>query len=360
MKPFVQLDIQLKKGNFSLQIEEQIPSGITGVFGSSGHGKTSLLKTISGIFTPDRGSININGHVVFSSKDKINIPIKDRKIGYVFQEDRLFPHLTILKNLKYAISKNDKIELEKVVHILKIGRILNKHPEECSGGEKQRAAIARVLLSSPRLILLDEPFSAVDNRLRKNIIPYLIEINKVFNIPMVVVSHDLTDLLSLTNHITLLNNGRVQRSGKFHDLISIERNITLMQGTGLCNAFSLSVSNIDQQKKIVFLKNTSHDFTLQAILQSFKKEIKVGDEVKVLIRPEDISLSHSSIRGISLRNQLKGVIIKVFLKDGYSFCLVDVGEKLLVEITEASKRSMDLKEGNEVYCLFKSVALKII
>lgn len=282
-----------------------------------------------------------------------------KKIGYVFQEDRLFPHLTILKNLKYAQRKDGNIKLDEVVGILNIGHLLNNRPEECSGGERQRVAIGRALLSSPKLMLMDEPFSAVDNRLREGIIPYLVTINHEFNIPMLIVSHDLPDLLSLTNYLVLLYNGKVISSGKFRDLITNEKNITLMQGTGIYNSFDLSVSGLSQSEDIVLLKSASSNFELQALAQSFNGEVKQGAFYKVLIRPEDISISLALVEGISLRNQVEGVVEKVFSKNGYSFCLVDAGEKLLAEITEASRKRMNLEVGQKIYCLFKSVALKI-
>lgn len=359
MEPFLDIHIQLNRNGFRLNIVHEIPSGIVGIYGPSGHGKTSMLNSIAGIVIPDEGRICIQGVVVFDSEKKVNAPVKKRNIGYVFQEDRLFPHLSVHKNLRYGQKENSGVEFTEVVNILKIGHLLSRRPEECSGGERQRIALGRVLLSSPKLILLDEPFSAVDNMLRESIIPYLVNINRKFDIPMLVVSHDLPDLLSLTDYLVLLNHGQVSASGLFRDLIADEQNVSLMQGSGIYNVFELSVADYNPLADIVILKSSVHNFTIQAIAKSFHEEVKPGTMVKVLIRPEDIAVSLSRVEGISLRNQVEGIVEKIFSRHGYSFCLVDAGEKLLVEITEASRKKMMLEPGRTIYCLFKSVALKI-
>ena len=359
MAPFLKIDIQLERNGFHLKMKDQIPMGIIGIYGPSGHGKTSLLSAIAGIVTPSHGSLQINNEFVFDKGQHINVPARERQIGYVFQQDRLFPHMTILKNLVYAYHPKGEIKLERVIEILDIKHLLKKYPEECSGGERQRVAIGRALLSSPKLVLMDEPFSAVDNRLRKEIIPYLVSINKEFHIPMLVVSHDIADILSLTDYLVLLYKGEVIGSGKFSNLISDEKNLTLMQGTGLHNGFNLSVFAMHQSKNMVLLKGGKDNFMIQALASSFPGKIELHDNVRVLIRPEDISLSLLPVNGISLRNQIEGVIENIFEKDGYSMCLVDVGEKMLVEITEASSHSLGLKPGLKVFCLFKSVSLKI-
>ncbi|NQU87984.1 MAG: molybdenum ABC transporter ATP-binding protein [Mariniphaga sp.] len=359
MGNFLKINISLRIDSFVLNIVQEFPSGITGIYGPSGQGKTTLLNAIAGIITPNEGNISINDECVFDKKNKKNIPVRNRRIGYLFQNDRLFPHLTILKNLKYGLKLNSRIGLDEVVEILDIRNLLSKLPDECSGGERQRVALGRALLSSPNLLLLDEPFAAVDVKLRENIIPYLVDINRMFQIPMLVVSHDLPDLLSLTNYLILLNDGKISASGLFRDLIANEKNLTIMQGAGIYNAFDLLVFEFFESNNIVLLKSFNHEFKIQAISSSFQTKIERDSKVKVLIRPEDIAVSLAPVEGISLRNQIPGKIEKVFSRNGYSFCLVDAGEKLLVEITEASRKKMNLEPGQNIYCLFKSVALKI-
>ncbi len=361
MSPVLKIDIELKRGNFQMKMKADIPEGITGVFGPSGHGKTTLLNAIAGLIQPASGYIKLNGDFIFHKTKSINIPCRNRHIGYVFQDDQLFPHLSIEKNLMYGF-KNDglsNLSFEGVVEILEIHSILKKKPDECSGGEKQRVAIGRALLSSPQVLIMDEPFSAVDVRLRKSIIPYLIAVNRKFRIPIIVVSHDLPDLLSLTSFLLLLNNGTVWDMGNFQDIIVSEKNLELLQGAGLYNVFQLKLFGFNKEGDIALLRSAENEFTIQALFQSLAPGQNINDDVKVLIRPEDIALSLSRIEGISLRNQIKGTITKVFHKDGHTLCLVDAGEKMIVEITDASRKNMNLHPGTIVYILFKSVAINL-
>jgi len=361
MAKVLQFDIQLKRKDFLFHVKAEIDEGITGVYGPSGHGKTTLLNSVAGLVTPDSGYIIINGKKVFDTEAKINIQVKDRKVGYVFQDVRLFPHLSVGQNLKYGVHKksSEKINFGELTGILNIQSLLHKKPSECSGGEKQRIAIGRALLSGAEVLVMDEPFSAVDINLRNNIIPYLKTINERFGIPMLIVSHDLPDLLSLTNKLLLLRDGEVKAFGKFQELLLLESNIEMLKGAGLYNSYDLFVFATLPSKNMVLLKSTVNDFQVQVLCQPFQKKIEVGMPMKILIRPEDISISLQPVTQISLRNQIKGTIEKIFSKDGLSFCLVDAGEKILVEITEASLETMKLEAGKTVYCLFKSAALKI-
>ena len=361
MSKTLKFDIKLQRKDFLLDVQATVSSGITGVYGPSGHGKSSLLNSIAGLVKPDAGCITIRDEKVFDSEQKINLPVQKRNVGYVFQDIRLFPHLSIEKNLKYGTRKDigSEIDFDEVIDILNIRDLLTKKPSECSGGEKQRIAIGRALLSGARILLMDEPFSAVDVNLRNNIIPFLKAINLRFQIPMLVVSHDLPDLLSLTSDLLLLKEGKVKALGRFQDLILDESNLDMVKGAGLYNVFDLCVVETLPSRSMVLLRSRTSDFQVQVLLQMLKGEVKEGVPVKVLIRPEDISISLYPISHISLRNQLRGVIVKIFSRNGLSFCMVDAGEKVLVEITEASRKNMQLEAGVAVYCLFKSVALKI-
>ncbi len=361
MNEALTFDIKLQRKDFLLNVKAEIEKGITGIYGPSGHGKTSLLNSISGLLKPDSGHININGETVFDSHAGINVPVKDRKLGYVFQDIRLFPHLSVVQNLKYGLKKGriNNVGFQDVIDILEIGELLHKKPSECSGGEKQRISIGRALLSGAQILMMDEPFSAVDVNLRNNIIPFLNALNSRFNIPMLVVSHDLPDLLSLTSRLLLLKEGKVKALGNFQELILDESNVELMKGAGLYNVYNLFVSEALPAKNMLLLANSSGSFQVQALCRPFQNNTETGKNTKVLIRPEDISISLQPVKHISLRNQVAGTIEKIFSKDGLSYCLVDAGEKVLVEITEASLINMNLDIGKTVYCLFKSVALKI-
>ena len=360
MKPVLSIDIKLKRKDFLLEVNTQISDGITGLFGPSGHGKTTLLNTIAGIVKPDSGYININGTPVFNSVGKINEKVQLRKVGYVFQDMRLFPHLSVEKNLKYGWSKKESdFSFTDVIKTFKIEHLLNKKPEACSGGEKQRIAIGRAILSGSQILLMDEPFSAVDIQLRKEIIPFLNIVYQKFNIPILIVSHDLPDLLSLTENLLLLKDGKLLAHDKFHNLILDEKNLDVMHESGWFNILHLNVFAHLPGKDMILLNNGKNNLQIQVLSESFKSKIEVGKEVKVLIKPENIALATKPVTNISLRNQIPGIIKKVFVKNGLAFCIVDVGENIIVEVTEASQKNMNLNTGERVYCLFKSAALKI-
>lgn len=359
MTPILEFNIKLKRKDFELAVKAEISDGITGIFGPSGHGKTSLLNSIAGTVNPDMGYIKLKGTEVFSAEKKLNTPVKNRKVGYVFQDVRLFPHYTIKKNLKYGSKKNDADSIfQKVVATLKISHLLAKKPEQCSGGEKQRVAIGRAILSGSQILLMDEPFSAVDTRLRKEIIPFLNAVNQKFQIPILIVSHDLPDLLSLTDNLLLLQEGKILAHGKFQDLILNESNLNIMHESGWFNILHLYVFASLPSKNMVLLNNDKNVLQIQVLNQSLHHNTEINTALKVLIKPENISLSKERVSNISLRNQIQGTIKKVFLKEGLAFCIVDVGVNIIVEVTEASQKNMMLEAGEKVFCLFKSAALK--
>lgn len=354
--------LKRNKGNFSLDIEVDFIRGITGVFGPSGAGKTTLMHLLVGLEKPDEGFVQIEETLLVDTSKNINEPARNRKIGYVFQEGRLFPHMSVRKNLlfatKYVQKGKQVIEFAELVNLLELNNLLEKRPKQLSGGEKQRVAIGRALLSSPKLLLMDEPFSSLDVKLRRQIIPYLIKINRKFNIPMLVVSHDLPDLLSLTRELFLLKNGRVLGHGNYLDLIEQENMLDVMRGAGLMNVIQFKVDAHDKENGLTILSNKYASEEISIEREMVSDCCQIGDEMNVSLRPEDIALTLEEIPNISIRNQLPGTIIKVIQKDNRNYCLVDVGFKLLVSITHASLLKMELAEGKQVWCLFKSMALQ--
>lgn len=356
--------LQKTKGNFQLNIDVHFQTGITGIFGPSGAGKSTFLHLLAGLEKPDEGKIVAGESVLWDTEKNIDIPARLRRIGYVFQEGRLFPHMNIKNNLTFAQAyhKQEKatIDFEEVVDLLEIRSLLQKFPKNLSGGEKQRVAIGRALLSKPRILLMDEPFSSLDFALRKQIIPYLIKINRRLSIPILVVSHDLPDLLSLTQDLFLLRKGKVVGKGKYLDLITKDASLDIMRGAGLLNVIPFQVREHDMENGISVLSNQNavHEIKVQRELMC--EICQIGDEMNVSLRPEDIALTLQPIENISIRNQIPGIITKIIQKECKTYCIVDVGFQLIVSITQASQKKMNLQEGKEVYCLFKSMALEVV
>src|SRR5689334_12357064 len=213
----LRVDIQKQLGEFSLQASFTSEGRVTGLFGASGAGKTSLINMIAGLLRPDRGIVVLDDETLDDTEKRIHVPPHRRRIGYVFQDARLFPHLDVAQNLDYGRRMNrladDPAQRNRVTDLLDIGHLLARRPGKLSGGERQRVALGRALLSKPRLLLLDEPLGALDEGRRAEILPYLVRLRDEARIPMVYVSHDPAELRQLATQIVLLRNGRVTSFG---------------------------------------------------------------------------------------------------------------------------------------------------
>lgn len=213
----LRVDITKQLGEFTLAASFTSEGRVIGLFGASGSGKTSLINTIAGLLRPDRGTIVIDGETVDDTAAGIHVPAYRRRIGYVFQDARLFPHLDIRQNLDYGRRMNgladDPVQRKRVVELLDIGALLDRRPGKLSGGERQRVALGRALLSKPRLLLLDEPLGALDEGRKLEILPYLARLRDEAGIPMVYVSHDAAELRQLATQIVMLRRGQVTAFG---------------------------------------------------------------------------------------------------------------------------------------------------
>src|SRR6516164_1802014 len=213
----LRVDVVKQLGEFSLRATFETEGRVTGLFGASGAGKTSLVSMIAGLLRPDRGTISIDGEIMDDTAKAIHVPAWRRRIGYVFQDARLFPHLDVAQNLDYGRRMNrladDPTQRKRVTELLDIGHLLDRRPGKLSGGERQRVALGRALLSKPRLLLLDETLGSLDEGRRAEILPYLVRLRDEARIPMVYVSHDPAELRQLATQIVLLKGGRVTSVG---------------------------------------------------------------------------------------------------------------------------------------------------
>jgi molybdate transport system ATP-binding protein len=213
----LRVDITKRLGEFSLEASFTSEGRVTGLFGASGAGKTSLINMIAGLLKPDRGVIAIDGETLDDISARVHVPAHRRRIGYVFQDARLFPHLDVGQNLDYGRRMNrlteDPAQRKRVTELLDIGGLLDRRPGKLSGGERQRVALGRALLSKPRLLLLDEPMGSLDEGRKVEILPYLVRLRDEANVPMVYVSHDAAELRQLATQIVMLRGGRVTALG---------------------------------------------------------------------------------------------------------------------------------------------------
>jgi len=210
----IEIQAQHKRGHFELDVALQLTHKVTALFGPSGAGKSTLLGIIAGIIKPDNGRIAVNGECLFDSRQHINKPIHERRIGLVFQDSRLFPHLTVEHNLDYALrfipSERQQFNLGQIAALLEISHLLKQRPHQLSGGEKQRVALGRALLSSPRLLMLDEPLASLDDRLKNQILPFLKLVANEVNIPMIYISHSREEIMQITGNIVNIENGKIK------------------------------------------------------------------------------------------------------------------------------------------------------
>ena len=211
------VDVEKRLGEFSIAARFETAAGATALFGPSGAGKTSLVNMIGGLLTPDRGHIAVDGNVLFDSAARINVPADRRRIGMVFQEGRLFPHMTVARNLDYGRWMSgieaDPAERERIVSLLDIGALLARRPGRLSGGERQRVAIGRALLMKPRLLLLDEPLASLDRARKLEILPYLARLRDEAKVPMIYVSHDPAEVKRMAMRVVRLDGGHVVATG---------------------------------------------------------------------------------------------------------------------------------------------------
>jgi molybdate transport system ATP-binding protein len=209
--------VEKRLGDFTLAVKFDAMMGATALFGPSGAGKSSVANLIAGLLTPDRGRIALDDTVLFDSAARINVPPHRRRIGYVFQEGRLFPHLTVRRNLDYGRRMNglarDEAEMRHIVDLLDIGHLLDRRPGKLSGGERQRIAIGRALLTRPRLLLLDEPLASLDARRKREILPYLVRLRDDAKVPMLYVSHHAPELKRIATAVVLIQDGHVTAQG---------------------------------------------------------------------------------------------------------------------------------------------------
>jgi molybdate transport system ATP-binding protein len=213
----LRVDVVKQLGEFSIEASFESHGRVTGLFGTSGAGKTSLINMIAGLLRPDRGAISINGDTLDDVGARIHVPPHRRRIGYVFQDARLFPHYSVRSNLDYGRRMNglpqDTAAEQRIVDLLGIAALLDRRPGALSGGERQRVAFARALLGQPKLLLLDEPLGSLDGERKAEILPYLIRLRDEAGVPMVYVSHDVGELRQLASHIVMLKRGRIVASG---------------------------------------------------------------------------------------------------------------------------------------------------
>jgi molybdate transport system ATP-binding protein len=345
--------VTARRGAFTLDAEFATPTpGVTALFGRSGCGKTTLVNVLAGL-QPARGRIALDDAVWLDSGRGIDVPAEKRRIGYVFQDARLFPHYTVRGNLLYAVPRGGVPKgFDDVVDLLGVAPLLDRRPGSLSGGERQRVALGRALLSRPRLLLLDEPLASLDVSRREEVLPYLERLRDAFAIPMVFVSHQFDEVLRLATHLAVLDQGRVVASGSIGavSLAPALRDIVGIDAVGAVVDGRVEEVHPEQGLSTVRIGTDARLFVTSTRLSP-------GQRVRLQLLARDLILAVEEPRGLSVRNQLRGEVVSVTLEPGASLVEVDIGgATLLARISAAAMRELRVQPGLKLWALVKAVS----
>ncbi len=349
-----------RAGRFSLDAAFQTGPGITALFGHSGAGKTSVLALIAGLAKPDSGRIAVGGRVLFDGASGIDLPTHRRSVGYVFQEGRLLPHLTVRQNLLYGrffsrgnAGQDGAAGLEPVAKLLGLAELLGRYPAKLSGGEKQRVAIGRALLAEPLVLLLDEPLASLDAPRKAEILYYIERLRDDVRVPIVYVSHSLDEVVRLADSLVLLSGGRVLGSGPLREMMGraeLRPYLGRQEGGAVIEA---RVASQDLESGLARLEFAG------GVLEVPDVEALVGERLRVRVRARDVSIALSRPAGLSIRNVLAGTVVSLGEEEGPSLDVeLDVGgAPLIARITKKSAAELLLRPGKPVFALIKSVSI---
>lgn len=351
------LTLQLKQqlGTLLLETDLQLPSqGITAIFGRSGSGKTSLINAVAGLNRPDSGRIALGDRVLFDSERGINLKPEQRRIGYVFQDARLFPHLNVQRNLCYGRRGNSSTDFDQVVQMLGIDQLLARYPATLSGGEKQRVAIGRALLSDPELLLMDEPLASLDLPRKRELLPWLERLVQEIELPILYVSHSLEEVLHLADQLVLMKDGSVASQGPLETVW----NSPAMRPWQTADQFSSLL--------VATLGPAHPDYPLSSLqigeqqLWLNRIERPTGSSVRLRVHASDITLSHQPPVSSSARNVLRATISHLEARPEAHCVAVTTslaGQSLVAHITPWACDELALQPGQSVYLQLKSIRL---
>ena len=347
--------LQHQFSGFTLDAAFEAPEGVTALFGRSGSGKSTLVNAVAGLLRPDRGRITLDGSVLLDTGLGRMLPPHRRRMGYVFQDGRLFPHLTVRQNLAYGrwfAPKGQGAGMGRIVDLLGIGPLLDRRPGALSGGEKQRVAIGRAILSNPRLLLMDEPLAALDEARKAEILPYLERLRDEVRLPILYVSHSVAEVARLATTVILMEAGRVTASGPATELLA---DPAIAPAMGLREAGSMILARVAGQEEdgLTRLETGGGPVFLPDVGAA------PGGTLRLRILAQDVMLATERPRGISALNVLAATVEEIRLGEGPGAMVrLRLGdEHLLARITRRSVRLLDLRPGTKVFAVLKTVSV---
>ena len=355
----MKLRCRMPLASFELNIDVTFDARVTAIFGPSGSGKTTLLDAIAGLRDIADGEIEIDGRVLFSSARGIDLPARQRNVGYVPQEGALFPHLSVRRNIAFGAERETDttmpIKMDHVLEVLEIRQILDRPVAKLSGGEAQRVALARAILSHPRLLLLDEPLAALDIGLKEKILPYLGRVRDEFHIPMIYVTHNLTEVLTLADWVLMIGQGKLLAQGVPKDVLGSLDTIVEFAEQQLENVFTVRITELDWSAGRTQVRLPSgQELFVPYVSQSADAPLQVG------ISASDILISTQRPDGISAGNILPGTVNTIRFLQGQAMITVTAGAEFYVRLTASAVNRLRLVEQTPVFLIMKAHSFRVL
>ncbi len=349
--------VKKQRGSFSLDARFELSApGVVALFGRSGCGKSTLVHVIAGLLAADQGEVVLGDTVLQDTARRVYVPPELRRIGYVFQDARLFPHLSVAANLKYGEKRAagpSYVNIDRIADLLALGPLMGRRTHQLSGGERQRVAIGRALLSQPQLLLLDEPLASLDAARRDEVLPYLELLRDQLAIPMVYVSHNFDEVLRLATHLVLMEAGKVVAQGRLSEM-SLNKDLRSIIGPEAVGAIVDGSVLGNDASGLTRLKVGHGELKVQAV------HAAVGTNLRLQLLARDLIVATQPPQHLSVRNILGGVITAVSSDDTDSdLVAIDIGGvQIMARVTKAATRELDLKAGLPAWALVKSVSLR--
>ncbi|MCK8564316.1 molybdenum ABC transporter ATP-binding protein ModC [Yersinia ruckeri] len=348
----LELDFTQQLGDLTLQVSAELPAqGITAIFGLSGAGKTSLINVVGGLTRPQQGRVVLNGRVLVDVEKQRYLPPEKRKVGYVFQDARLFPHYRVRGNLQYGMAASMRAQFDTIVNLLGIAPLLSRFPMTLSGGEKQRVAIGRALLTAPELLLMDEPLASLDLPRKQELMPYLERLSQDVNIPILYVSHSMDEILRLADRVMVMDAGKIRAMGGLEEVWASSALRPWLQREEPSSILRVTVIGHHDRYAMTALALGDQRLWVGAV------DAEPETALRIKINAADVSLVLQPAHNSSIRNILPAKISECLDVDGQVDVKLAVGDQWLwARITPWARDELALKPGQWVYAQIKSVS----